>query len=289
MARIESPSAAGRPRAALRLSRVFALVGIAFLAAIVASQGRTLYQSFLLLREEEVSARANAVVGYIDVNPLPSYAERPGNWLHDDGEHSMLWAGWRDGQHVWFRVGRGDLSRGDLRPHFGIDAIRAIDHPIVEEGGGERWDRIPGEALVAGVELGGDHAVYPIRLLSNVEVVNDRIASTPVLVAFRPFSREMDAVAIFEATLGGRRITMGLSGYFHGPGHDLKPLLYDRGTRSLWVERDGLLVSVAGPHKGAELRQLGRLEILPWQDWRSRHPRSRLIVGADRSKPCPDL
>jgi hypothetical protein len=289
MARIDSPRAPVNPRGTSPVVKGLACAGIAVLAAIIAIQGRVLYQSYLMLREEEQMARASAIVGYVDINPEPSFAQRPDNWIHDDGEHTLLWAGWRNDKHAWFRVGRGDVMREHVIPAFGTDTVRAIDHPIVEQGGGERWERIPDEALVAGLELGGVHAVYPLALLERVEVVNDLIAETPLLVAYRPFTASNETVAIYGASLGGRRITMGLSGYFHGPQGDRRPLMYDRGTRSLWVEREGNLVSVAGPHKGAQLGRIGKCEVLPWSDWRSRHPRSRLVVGADRSKPKPGL
>jgi Protein of unknown function (DUF3179) len=66
-------------------------------------------------------------------------------------------------------------------------------------------------------------------------------------------------------------------------------VLYDRGSQSLWVERDGALTAISGPHKGAMLREVFRLQILPWSDCKSRHPESRLLVGADRSKGKPEL
>jgi Protein of unknown function (DUF3179) len=289
MARIDSSSATVSSRGTSPVVKGIAWVGIAVLTAIIAIQGRVLYRSLLMLRADQVKSRGAAIVGYIDIHPQPSFAQTPKNWIHDDGEHTLLWAGWRDDKHVWFRISRGDVLREHVTAPFGIDAIRAIDHPIVEEGGGERWERIPDDALVAGVELGGVHAVYPLKLLEKVEVVNDLIADMPLLVAFRPFSLERESVALYEASLGGQRITMGLSGYFHGPEYDRKPLMYDRGTSSLWVEREGYVVSVAGPHKGAQLHQVGKIEVLPWYDWRSRHPRSRLVVGADRSKPKPGL
>jgi hypothetical protein len=289
MAQIDSLSAPVNPRGTSPVVKGIACVIIAVLAAIIAIQGRILYRSFLMLRQDQVRSRGAAIVGYVDIHPQPSFAETPKNWIHDEGEHTLLWAGWRDSKHVWFRVGLGDVMREHVTAPFGIDTIRAIDHPIIEMGGGERWERIPDEALVAGVELDGVHAVYPLKLLEKVEVVNDLIAKMPLLVAFRPFSLEHESVGIYEASLDGQRITMGLSGYFHGPEYDRKPLMYDRGTNSLWVEREGSVVSVAGPHKGAQLGQVGKIEILPWYDWRSRHPRSRLVVGADRSKPKPEL
>src|SRR5437763_864834 len=86
-------------------------------------------------------------------------------------------------------------------------------------------------------------AAIPILVLSKVEVVNDRIGEEPVLVVFRPFVPEREAVSAFTPVVNGRRITMGLSGYLI----DRTPVLYDRGTRSLWHPRDGTLAAIAGP------------------------------------------
>ena len=83
----------------------------------------------------------------------------------------------------------------------------------------------------------------------------------------------------------GRRVTMGLTGYLH----DSEPMLYDRGTESLWVTKPDGLRAISGPHKGAVLRRIGRPTPVSWAGWRSRHPRSRLVVGADRSHPKPSL
>jgi hypothetical protein len=72
---------------------------------------------------------------------------------------------------------------------------------------------------------------------------------------------------------------MGQSGYFVGT----LPLLFDRETDSLWLERDGVMTAVAGRLKGATLPRVARVAPVAWGDWRSRHPRSRLLIGADRS------
>jgi len=109
----------------------------------------------------------------------------------------------------------------------------------------------------------------------------------PLLVAFRPFSLEHRVGRLYEASLDGQRITHGPQRLFPRPEYYRKPLMYDRGTNSLWVEREGSVVSVAGPHKGAQLGQVGKIEILPWYDWRSRHSTgaawSSAPTGASRS------
>jgi hypothetical protein len=163
--------------------------------------------------------------------------------------------------------------------------VRAIDYPIIERAGDLHWGRIPDAALVAGLRRAGDQAVYPILMLSKVEVINDTVGEEPLLLVFRPFDPPTRAVGAYAPVLDGKRITMGLSGYLM----NRRPILYDRGTLSLWHERDGRLLAVAGPLKGAVLAAVEGVETIPWSAWRSRYPESRLIVGADRSKPRPEL
>ena len=215
-----------------------------------------------------------------------SFAEKPPDWYHHDGDHTLLWAGWRPGLgHSWFRVGRGDVDQLRISEPIGRDVIQAIDFPIVEVGGGTIWGRIPDEATVAGEELAGVHSVYPLRLLDKVEVINDQVGDRPFLVTYNPFGDPTDSVRIFDPQVEGRRVTMGLTGYFH----DGKPMLYDRGTESLWVHRDSSLDAIAGTLKGARLRLVGSPVPVAWGEWRTHYPGSRLLVGADRSHPRPPL
>src|SRR5258707_193128 len=77
----------------------------------------------------------------------------------------------------------------------------------------------------------GDEAGAPasrIKVLKKVEVVSGQVGDKPVLVAYCPSG----SISIFEATLDGRRVTLGHSGYFEKE----RPILYDRGTQSLWAE-----------------------------------------------------
>jgi hypothetical protein len=282
MSTIETPPV---PRRAGRFIKALTATVIVGLACFIAYEGRLLYREFVLLRANEATARSGAVIGYVNINPRYNYATKPEDWFRDEGEHTMLWAAWRGDRHEWFQLSRGDISRDQLSPPFGRDVIQAIDYPILENGGGAHWGKIPDEDLVGRIECKGIHAVYPILVLRKVEVVNDLIEDIPLLVTFTPFVPEGEAGRVYDPLLDGKRVTMGLSGYFL----DRKPVLYDRGSQSLWVERDGALTAISGPHKGASLRELFRLQILPWSDCRSRHPESRLLVGADRSKGKPEL
>jgi hypothetical protein len=271
---------------AVVLPKGLTIVLMVLLFGFILSQTQLLWSEWYALRDELTGARRNTVVGYQAIHPNPSYAEKPSNWFHDEGEYTLLWSGWKPGVgHGWFRVGRGDIDRSRIAGILGRDVIQAIDRPVVEVGGGRRWELIPSDEPMAALVVEGVPCVYPLLVLKNVEVVNDEVERRPVLVTFSPFAPEPDSIQVYDPMVEGRRVNMGLSGYFH----DRKPLLYDRGTESLWVDRDENLTAIAGPMKGARLARAGRPSVVAWGDWRSRYPRSRLVVGADRSrnKPAP--
>jgi hypothetical protein len=279
------PSPHPRPSGANLVVNALALAGIVGLGWFVVVQGRSLLNEFRSLREDQARTSRSAIVGYVDIHAEPNHARRPADWFHDEGDATLLWAGWRDGKHEWFRVARGDLEREQVSYPMGRDVVRAIDYPIIERTGGEHWVKVPDGAMVAGLWRNGVRAAYPLLVLSKVEVVNDHLGAEPVLVVFRPFAPQHESVTAFTPILDGRRITMGLSGYLM----DRRPILYDRGTHSLWHDRDGTLRAIAGPLKGATLSAVAGIEVLAWSDYRSRYPESRLVVGADRKKPRPEL
>lgn len=257
-------------------ARGLACVAILPLVGFIGGKGWTLWDEWRGLRGDEVSARANSVIGYVNITPDPSYADRPENWLHDEGEHTLLWAGYRNDTHRWFQFGRGQLDTRQLSMPIGRDSIRTIDRPIFEQGGGARWNRIPDEATVIGLEGGDEPPAYPLRVLDKVVAINDRIEGRPILVVFTPIKEE---VAIFESGVGGRPVVMGQSGYFVA----YSPLLYDRETESLWVEVGEAMTAVAGARKGTRLPRVAGVVPSPWGDWKARYPRTRLVVGADRA------
>ena len=263
-------------------ARGMACVAIVPLLGFIGLSGRSLWSEWSSLRQDQVRERASSVVGYLNITPNPSYAARPSDWFHEEGDDSLLWAGWKDGVNHWFRFGRGDIDPALLSFPLGRDTIQAIDRPLFEQIGGPRWDRVPAEARVAGFEEGSAAVAYPLRVLDKVQVVNDHFAGRPVLVTYNP---EESAVSIFEASVEGRRVTLGHGGYFR----ERRPILYDRGTQSLWAEDDrgGAMVAVAGRRKGVSLKRIVKLEMVNWGDWRDRHPDGRLLIGADRSLALP--
>ncbi len=250
------------------------------LLGFIGQSGRTLWGEYAALRGDRSAARTAAVVGYLGIHPRPSYAGRPDDWKHDEGGRTLLWAGWADGENRWYRFDRGELEGLRLSYPMGRDAILAIDRPIYQRRGEAFWAKVPDEALVAPLDLGGGPTAYPIRVLDKVEVVNGLDGDRPIVVAFSPTSLR---VAVYDATVDGRRVTMGHSGFFE----EAEPVLYDRGTESLWAARGDGLAAVAGARKGASLRRIARIEAVAWGDWRAEHPAGRLLIGADRSVAKP--
>ena len=76
---------------------------------------------------------------------------------------------------------------------------------------------------------------------------------------------------------------MASSGYFS----NRRPLLFDRGTESLWIEEGDVLKSLAGKSKGQQLTRVAKPVPVTWDSWLAKNPRGRLVVGADRSQADP--
>ena len=253
----------------------------------VAFLGQTLWKEWSFLRLEEAAADSSAVVGYPNIYPNISRAQPPEPWRRAEGDRLFIWGGWKSGEgHRWFELDSRDCALTDLGAPIGRDVAQAIDHPAVEAPGGALWSRIPSEAGVAGVSLGKTDCAYPMAVLDKVLVVNDYVDGAPYLVYNDPVRSEADGaeVAVYEAALDGRRITMGNGGFSIAGRH----VLYDRGTESLWVDQGSCLESVSGKHKGKRLPLVTRASETPWRDWRDDHPQSRLLVGSlERTRGIP--
>lgn len=274
----------GAPRRTPLTVKVVTVALLLVLATFIGVQAQSLWQEWRGLRKDLAHARWSTVVGYKNIHLNPSYAAIPKNWYHDDGDATMLWSGWTPGVgHGWFRVGRGDLEYTSISIPIGRDVIQAIDWPLVEVGGGPLWQRIPWDAPVAGALFDGVASVYPMLVLRKVEVVNDQVQNRPVLVLFTPFMADEEAVSLYDPVIDGKRITLGSSGYFR----ERRPLLYDRGTESLWINSGDKIDAIAGKLKGKSLPKIGKPTLVSWGTWRDQHPDSRLIVGADRSRGRP--
>src|SRR5262249_48793455 len=154
-------------------------------------------------------------------------------WFRTQGDETLLWSGWQIGVgHRWFRFKRGDIDQARISRPASELISRPIDYPLIEGMGGEIWQRIPHEAVGVGHTLDGQPCAYPVAILQKVQVINDVVQGRSVVLVANLLAPPQSAVSVFNADLDGHRLTMAVTGYFH----DARPLLFDRGTESLWVE-----------------------------------------------------
>ena len=271
---VERPPRPAIPRGAT-------LASLAVLFCFIATQARSLYQEWRVLRVELTEVRKSVVIGYPGIQQRISYAQRPADWYRVEPQATHLWSGWSQGiGHRWFVTSPGDIPRDLVSLPVGRDVNQAIDRPIVEFQGGSIWGRIPDDAHVAGEELGGVETAYPLLVLERVIVVNDQIRDQPFLVTFNPLEPTESKVAVYDPLVEGQRVIMGMSGYFH----QNTPMLYDRETESLWIRDGEVLKALTGKLKGRKLPQVSRPSSASWKRWRTEHPKGRLVVGADRGQ-----
>ncbi len=265
--------------------RVGLVAGVVMLFGLpLVSAGRILWSEIESLRREEQAAADSAVVGYLNISPSISRAQKPDPWFRVEGESILIWSGWKEHEgHGWFRAHLGDFERQAMGDPLGRDVTHAIDEPAIENGDGPIWRRIPARAQVIGLALDGCSCAYPMTVLGKVLIVNDTIEEHPYLVHLDPFDRSA-TVSIFDARVDGRRITLGSSGLTIRGKH----VLYDRGTESLWVDDGRALAAFTGEYKGKRLPLVARPAAVSWSDWSATHPQARLIVGSlDRQRPTP--
>ncbi len=288
----QSPETAAEPRAQVGSKRLASLIRaflgglIGFVSCLVLWEAHALWREYDFLRQEIADADRSAVVGYPGISAQLNYAQPPREWYRQEGKSILIWAKWVDGVgHRWYRTAAGDVDPAGLFvPHRQFIA-RAIDYPKVETEGGTIWRRMSGEVKVIGQVLAGHQCVYPVPVLLKVEVINDVVEDQPFLVTGNIMAPPDQAFSIFDASIEGRRVTMSSSGYFHAP--DRRPILYDRGTESLWIEHEDTLRAIAGKLKGKQLARVARPVPVAWHTWRLSNPRSRLVIGADRTRALP--
>ncbi len=263
--------------------------GLTVLAIIVATVflqllARKFWHEWVSLQSELRQSTGSEVVGYLDIQPRYTHARPPANLFRNEGAETLMWSSWVPGVgHHWFRFKQGEIDTGRISRSTGYATVRVIDYPLVETRGGAIWRRIPSEAAVVGCTLQGQNCVYPTDVLSNVQVINDLVHDHPFLILDNLLAPGEQAFSVFEASLEGRRLTMGITGY----SQDGKPLLFDRGTESLWVEDSDNLLAIGGKYNQKRLPRVARLVPVSWSSWQSRNQESRLVVGADRSRGVP--
>lgn len=110
------------------------------------------------------------------------------------------------------------------------DGIPAIDHPTFSPI--STVSDIPATEPAIVLTVNGETKVYPLRILTWHEIVNDTIGGVPVVVTYCPLC---NAGIVFDARLGGEILTFGTTGKLRKS--DL--VMYDRQTESWWQQFSG--------------------------------------------------
>jgi hypothetical protein len=252
-------------------------------------------------RELERRRDPRAVAGLIELMRFPRYNDTLQlDWLltrltgKDFGNNWIAWSQWLTSQPKvelppQFLEWKAALFSAAVDPAFGKFLYPGMPLRIrIEEiaWGGVKKDGIPAldnprliaanEAnylndrdLVFGVEINGDARAYPLRILDAHEMLNDVIGGKPVSLAYCTLCR---AGILFDTRVGERTFTFGSSGLLYRSNK----LMYDRETLSLWLTIPGEPVSGKLATSGIQLKKLP-LVVTTWQDWRARHPATRVL------------
>lgn len=147
------------------------------------------------------------------------------------------------------------------------DGIPALSNPKFLPADDARY--LKATDRVIGVTFGKESRAYPVKILDQHEIVNDRIGDTLLAVTYCPLC---DSVAIFDrrTELGDREF--GVSGLLYNSN----VLMYDRGgdVESLWSQMGAQ--GVTGPAAGKPLKSLP-FELTTWESWRSRYPATQVM------------
>lgn len=156
----------------------------------------------------------------------------------------------------------------------GKDGIAAVDRP---------WrvpvrdvDFLPPDEPVVELIVDGQARAYPLGVLVRHEIVNDRVAGTPVVVTFCPLC---NTAIVFDRRVGGRTLSFGTTGSLRNS--DL--VMYDRQTETWWQQFGG--VALVGRYAGAKLRRLPSRGVL-WREFAREHPHG-LVVTSRRDFDLP--
>jgi hypothetical protein len=146
------------------------------------------------------------------------------------------------------------------------DGIPPVDHPrFVSVSAAEGW--IEEREPVLSLLHGGEARAYPLQILTWHEIVNDRVHGDPITVTFCPLCNTGIA---FDRRVRGDVLDFGTSGRLYRSNL----VMYDRQTKSLWVQFTGK--AITGSFIGTELRRIP-VQIVSWREFTRAHPKGRVL------------
>ncbi|GAB4242450.1 MAG: DUF3179 domain-containing protein [Acidobacteriota bacterium] len=155
------------------------------------------------------------------------------------------------------------------------DGILAVTDPKFESiAAAGQWIG-PQEPVIL-VELSGEARIYPIQILIFHEVVNDVLASRPILVTFCPLC--YSALAFLRHQSAGQVLTFGVTGLLRHSNM----IMYDHQTVSWWQQATGQ--AIVGSLAGKKLTPLPA-KIVSFRQAAARKPRALVLSRPGRGYP----
>ena len=163
------------------------------------------------------------------------------------------------------RIRLDEITWGGVRK----DGIPALTNPKLIKA--DRADYLKNKDLVFGISINGDTRAYPLRIMDWHEMLNDKIGDVPVSLAYCTLC---GSGILYKTARNNNQapFIFGSSGFLYRSNK----LMYDQKTHSLWNQFTGK--PVVGTLTTSELE----LEVLPlvitsWQDWRTKHPETKVL------------
>ena len=125
-------------------------------------------------------------------------------------------------------------------------------------------DRLPPKALVLGIRVGAEQRAYPFDTIRNVALINDELATSPILVLYNP---ELNTAAAFSRTIDGKILTFHIN---------IEGQLVDQETGSQWSMETGQ--ALTGPLKGTRLQRLAA-PLIFWFAWSDIYPQTGIFLS----------
>jgi hypothetical protein len=126
-------------------------------------------------------------------------------------------------------------------------------------------DKLSPRTLIAGLEVKGKAAAYPVHALEKPRLILDNIGTTPIFVVLGDDNKSVRA---FERTVDGRTLEFLVKA-------DTSPIqLIDAETASSW---DFTGKAVSGPLAGKQLKKIMALKDY-WFDWKIYHPDTKVYL-----------
>ena len=161
-----------------------------------------------------------------------------------------------------FLLHPGQLSHGGPPP----DGIPSIDLPTFSSvSDADGWLE-PDDLLIVLTHKGVERA-YPFRILTHHEIVNDTVSGDPIVVTYCPLCGSGIA---YERTIDCEPVEFGTSGMLYNSNL----VMYDRRTRSLWMQIGGQ--AVFGSMSGQWLTPVA-VDVVRWGEWSPRHPDAEIL------------